>query len=522
MLGSYLRRERTILEFGVMNDRFKKQNTALTSLVKSSLWQLSDYDLAFHQVTETVAMISANRKATPDAHETVCEYRVRRPDGSLRWMFERGDIEFNAEGEQIRRIGMVMDITERRLAEETLRESVAVAKFATHLTQLGGWSVNLGAGETTWTEETSRIYEAGPGYVPTVEGGIACFAPEYRQLISEAFDRCISDGDPFDLELGLITLKNNRRWVRVMGEQVKDADGTVTGARGAIQNITDQVDAKEALRRSEERYALATAAAQAALWDWDVSSGDIIFSEQYRELVGYSYADFLDRVESFKSILHPEDQEVLTDVIGKYFRSPHSGAVTCEYRLKRSDGEYYWFRSVAQALWNDEGKAIRLVGTTVDITDIRNAQIVREELLERERAARREADNASKYYRSLFEYAPGSYLVLTPDEFEIVAVSDSYLVATMTTREELQGQKFFEVFPNDPDDPAADGETNLRASFGRVNSLNRSDVMPIQRHPVRDRDGRFIEKFWGPVNTPVPGPNGEIAFIIHRAEDVTA
>ena len=70
-------------------------------------------------------------------------------------------------------------------------------------------------------------------------------------------------------------------------------------------------------------------------------------------------------------------------------------------------------------------------------------------------------------FRALFEAAPGLYLALTPDMF-IVAVSDAYLRATMTAREQVLGRRLFDVFPDNPDDPAATGVRNLRASLDRV------------------------------------------------------
>ena len=70
-------------------------------------------------------------------------------------------------------------------------------------------------------------------------------------------------------------------------------------------------------------------------------------------------------------------------------------------------------------------------------------------------------------FRTLFESAPGLYLVLTPD-LTIVAASDAYLHATMTKREDIVGRKLFDVFPDNPDDPQATGVRNLRASLGRV------------------------------------------------------
>src|SRR5262245_54559361 len=79
-------------------------------------------------------------------------------------------------------------------------------------------------------------------------------------------------------------------------------------------------------------------------------------------------------------------------------------------------------------------------------------------------------------FAALFESAPGLYLVLTPG-FTIVAVSESYLRATMTAREDILGRGLFDVFPDNPDDPAATGEANLRASLDHVLKHRKPDAM---------------------------------------------
>ena len=126
-------------------------------------------------------------------------------------------------------------------------------------------------------------------------------------------------------------------------------------------------------------------------------------------------------------------------------------------------------------------------------------------------------------FRTLFESAPGLYLVLTP-LLRIVAVSDAYLRATMTGRENILGRHLFDVFPDNPDDPSASGVRNLNASLERVLKGGVSDVMAIQKYDIRRPEtegGGFEERYWSPVNSPVLSNDGRIKYIIHRVEDVT-
>ncbi|MFC5746289.1 PP2C family protein-serine/threonine phosphatase [Actinomadura rugatobispora] len=126
-------------------------------------------------------------------------------------------------------------------------------------------------------------------------------------------------------------------------------------------------------------------------------------------------------------------------------------------------------------------------------------------------------------YAALFAATPSPYLVLGPD-LVIVDVNRAYLEATGRTREDLVGQHIFQAFPDNPADPEADGVRNLGASLHRVLATGKQDTIALQKYdiPVAGEPGRFEERWWSPVNTPVAGPDGRVTWIIHRVEDVTA
>jgi PAS domain S-box-containing protein len=130
---------------------------------------------------------------------------------------------------------------------------------------------------------------------------------------------------------------------------------------------------------------------------------------------------------------------------------------------------------------------------------------------------------ATPDYQVLFENVPGLYLVLTPN-LTICAASNGYLRATMTRREEILGRHVFEVFPDNPADQGADGVQNVRGSLERVLRERVPDAMAVQKYDIRrpeEEGGGFEERYWSPVNSPILAPDGSLAFIIHRVEDVT-
>lgn len=126
-------------------------------------------------------------------------------------------------------------------------------------------------------------------------------------------------------------------------------------------------------------------------------------------------------------------------------------------------------------------------------------------------------------FRALFESSPNLYLALDPS-LTIVAVSDAYLSATLTHRQDILGKGIFQVFPDNPNDVTATGVANLRDSLQRVLSLRRPDVMAVQKYDIQrplSEGGGFEARYWSPVNSPVLSTEGEVRYIIHRVEDVT-
>jgi PAS domain-containing protein len=131
--------------------------------------------------------------------------------------------------------------------------------------------------------------------------------------------------------------------------------------------------------------------------------------------------------------------------------------------------------------------------------------------------------SASLDFYAVFDAAPTPYLILT-SALMIAAANEAYLQVTGRRREEIIGRCIFDAFPDNPNDPSADGVEKLRKSLERVLSYRVRDTMSVQRYdiPVGDpAEGRFEERYWSPINTPVFDAHGSLTHIIHRVENVT-
>lgn len=130
--------------------------------------------------------------------------------------------------------------------------------------------------------------------------------------------------------------------------------------------------------------------------------------------------------------------------------------------------------------------------------------------------------NIVNQFQRDFETSAHPYLVLDPSPgLHIVDINDAYGRATMTSRGGIAGERMFDVFPDNPGNPSADGVSNLYASLKAAAETGKPHVMALQRYDVRDATGHFVERYWRPLNTPLFDPAGRLVYLLHHVEDVT-
>jgi PAS domain-containing protein len=129
---------------------------------------------------------------------------------------------------------------------------------------------------------------------------------------------------------------------------------------------------------------------------------------------------------------------------------------------------------------------------------------------------------AARWAESEFQRFPGLCMLLDPGPgLRIIEVNDAYAAATLTKPDKVAGDRLFQVFPDNPEDPQADGVRNLYASLQKTMETGLAQLMAVQRYDVRDDAGRWVQKFWRPVNTPVFSDGGHLLYVLHQAQDVT-
>ncbi len=282
-------------------------------------------------------------------------HRIVRPDGEVRVM--RGIGKRYRLGGRDRVIGVVQDITEIIGITAELQEAAHLINLAGEKAQLGGWRVDLDRNRLTWTAGTFRIHEIESGEEPSLEAALAFYAPGSSSVISDAFERCATEGRDFDEIAELVTAKGNRIWVRAIGMPVRDASGRIVAVQGALQDMSD-------LRRTEER--LNEELFQRANVLENISDAFFTLDEDWR----FTYVN----AEAERLLLRRRD-ELLDRVIWDEFPAAIGSAFQTTYERVRSDGrsrrfsEYYapletWFEVNANAV--PDGLAVYFRDVTQD------------------------------------------------------------------------------------------------------------------------------------------------------------
>lgn len=134
-----------------------------------------------------------------------------------------------------------------------LREESELARIAGRVARVGGWRVELNPTRIHWSDEVAEIHDEAAGTFPQLDAALNYYPPEHREVIESAVSACMTHGTPYDQILQIVTARNRRIWVRATGEAELGKDGAITAMRGAFQDISDIIAARQASHATAER-----------------------------------------------------------------------------------------------------------------------------------------------------------------------------------------------------------------------------------------------------------------------------
>lgn len=312
-----------------------------------------------------------------EVRDLEASYRVK--DGGIKiCLMSARVIEVNHE---MCILSFTRDITERKKAEEALRMSEELLNETQHLAGVGGWAWNVISQTMTWSEETYHIHgmtvgEALSGAPDLIQLSLVCYDPEYRPILAEAFNRCVADGTPYQLEAPFTTLQGEKKWIQTMGK-AEIRDGQIVRVSGNVMDMTGRKQAEAALRESEEKFRLIVENQQDLLVKTDTEGRVLFVNPVFCDLFEKTEDELLGTV--YHPPVHPDDAPMIEKARAMLFSAPHK----CEYeeRAQTRHG-WRWFSWMYRALLDDQGNPKALIGSGRDITDRKQAEAKINEQLE--------------------------------------------------------------------------------------------------------------------------------------------
>ncbi|MEH1780643.1 MAG: PAS domain S-box protein [Nostoc sp.] len=304
------------------------------------------------------------------------EYRIIQPDGSVRYVESKAEIAYDPQGQPVKLLGAVIDITERKQTEleiirsrdllEAIYNESADALFLVDVETLLIADCNDRAVELFAASSKAELINIEGNTLqkqPFTSDDIVTFMEEINQ---QGF---------WSREIEYITKQGKPFWGNIAAKQIRVAGTVMQLVR--IMDITARKYGEEehqraeiALRESEERLQLALEASGDGLWDWNIFTGEVYYSPRYLEMLGYSFDELPQDCSTWKRLVHPEDLPWVEKILAAHLKDS-SVPYKFDYRLQTKSGEYKWIADYGKVVMRDgQGNPLRMTGTHRDISDV--------------------------------------------------------------------------------------------------------------------------------------------------------
>jgi PAS domain S-box-containing protein len=325
------------------------------------------------RVSEALADARQNRKLY------AAEFRIMRLDGTVRWLAARGKFYYATNGEPKRMLGVSFDITERKLAEEKLREYEKAVEGAEEMIAVVDREGRYLIANRKFLHYRGMTKEQVVGHlVPEVlNKGV------FEAAVKKQLDECFR-GKIVRYEMKYTYPKLGERDLFVSYFPIEGVAG-VERAACILQDITERKRTEEALRKSEELFRLAAKAGRMYAYEWDVATDTVMRSEEHVNVLGFSkQAKPLTRQQLLATV-HPEDRALFIGSVDRL--SPENPTTRLSYRVLCPDGSVVWLEKNAKAFFDEAGRMLNVVGMVTDITERKRIEEALRESEERLRLA---------------------------------------------------------------------------------------------------------------------------------------
>ncbi|MEN8170789.1 MAG: PAS domain S-box protein [Pseudomonadota bacterium] len=293
----------------------------------------------------------------------------RRKDGSHYWV-ESTIVPFmDKAGLPYQYVSIRTDITHVKHVEKQATTAAERLRRSQIFANIGTWDWNIQTDDLFWSERIAPLFGYPDGELETTyENFIAAVHPDDRDKVVNAVNACIEGRAEYNMEHRVIWPDGQIRWLQEKGDITLDKDGKPQHMLGVVMDIHNLKMAEKARQESEERLVFAVEGAGDGIWDWDMPSGEMLFSGHYEEMLGFNKGGLEKTIDAWVSSVHPDDLSRVQQNLQEYLEGkiPH---YSIELRLRCKDGSYKWILCRGTIVERDgENKPLRMIGIHSDIT----------------------------------------------------------------------------------------------------------------------------------------------------------
>ena len=260
------------------------------------------------------------------------------------------------------------------LQEEKLQQSEAYLSEAQRLSHTGSFGWRVSTGEIVWSEETFHIFQYDRTTKPTLELILQRVHPEDAVHVQQTIEQASQEGKHFEHEYRLVMPDGSIKYVHVVAHASSDESGSIEFV-GAVMDITERMRAEEALRRSESHLAEAQRLTHTGSWVWRLAGRDALYlSDEWYRIYGFDPEEGMPTWEERLNRIHPEDR---AEWEGTFDRAVvEKSEYEVEFRVLLPDGTVKYIHAVGHPVLNAAGDSVQFVGSSMDITDRKRAEML--------------------------------------------------------------------------------------------------------------------------------------------------
>jgi PAS domain S-box-containing protein len=233
---------------------------------------------------------------------------------------------------------------------------------------MGTWDWDIQTSELWWSDGVYRLFGQEPGsFTPTFDDFVTAVHPDDRAGVTDAIQSALNGEEQFATELRILTSDGSVRVTHARGEVFRDESGEPNRMLGAVQDITEQKQVEAELRRQRASLAAGQKIARLGIWDWDMVTDQIWWSDDAYRVLGLKPDEFTPSFEGFLGVVHPEDRGSVVHTVETSVMTQEP--ISMEVRLCPPAGEVRVMQSRGEVFCDDSGKVIRIVGAIQDITE---------------------------------------------------------------------------------------------------------------------------------------------------------